>query len=253
MDDGLRDVVRQETAAARHAATANRDRYADGSEVESYLREPFHRVRLAEAIHLLTMHCTTPDAHRPGIADLGAGTGDMSGQLTAAGFQVFPCDVEGTALRAARHASPGLSVVRMDATEPFPFRSSSLDGVFIGELIEHLFDPGKLLRECHRVLRPGGVLVLTTPNLATLQDRLRFLSGRAPRQVNPYHEYLRLHIRPFTYSALAASLRREGLVPVALRSNFIHWYSRTRKYHSRIGARCLPKLGASLIVAAVRP
>lgn len=60
----------------------------------------------------------------------------------------------------------------------FPFATSSFDVVLFCEIIEHLLmDPARVLREIRRVLTPGGHLILTTPNVARLENVARMLSG----------------------------------------------------------------------------
>ncbi|SES21612.1 class I SAM-dependent methyltransferase [Actinokineospora terrae] len=228
---------------AQSRATAANQRGYSGDEVAGYLRDPYHRLRLDHALDLLIGHLD------PGalVADLGAGGGEVTALIAGAGLRPIACDVVHDACRAA-----GCPAVRLDVGEVLPFRSGSLDGVLAGEIIEHVYDPALLLRECHRVLRPGGILVLTTPNLAPAQDRLRFLLGRAPRQVDPFHEYLHLHIRPFTYPLLATGLRQAGFTPSPPRSNQVIWRTRRREYRSTRAAHHWPTLGGSLIVAGVR-
>jgi SAM-dependent methyltransferase len=237
------ETVRQGQA---RATAANRERYA-GDEVAGYQRDPYHRRRLELAVDLLA----TGLASEGVVADLGAGGGQNSLLLARRGLLPVACDVVPDAQRTARQH--GLLAVGLDAGGHLPFREGVLDGVLAGEIIEHVYDPALLLRECRRVLRPGGVVVLTTPNLATAQDRLRFLVGRAPRQVDPFHEYLYLHIRPFTYSLLAHGLRIAGLVPARPVSNYVVWRTRFGEIRSGWAARRWPTLGGSLIVAAVRP
>lgn len=253
MASGVSDEAYEGTgeSAVHDAAEANHRRYADGQQVGKYLVEPYHKLRLDLAVDLMVRHCH-PTGGELTIADIGAGSSDMSRRLSSAGYRVLACDVETEALEAIRHTDCAATVVRMDATKAFPFRSGSFDGIYSGELIEHLFRPDHLLSECRRVLRPGGVLVLTTPNLAALQDRLQFLAGHSPRHINMYHEYLRLHIRPFSYHALAAALYKEGLKPIDLRSNYIVWRARGKRHDSRLAARLLPRLGGTLVVAAVK-
>jgi len=236
------------TVSQARATAANRERYAH-DEVAGYLRYPYHRRRLALAVGLLTAHMCT-DTRTPLVADLGSGDGSVSAWLARSGMRPIACDVVADAGRAARDR--GLPAIGLDVGAELPFRSATLDGIFAGEIIEHVYDPALLLRECRRVLRPGGVLVLTTPNLATAQDRLRFLAGRAPRQVDPFHPYLYLHIRPFTYPLLANGLRLAGLVPSRPRSNFVVCRTRFGEIRSGWAARWWPTLGGSLIVAAVR-
>jgi SAM-dependent methyltransferase len=228
-------------------AAANRAAYS-ADEVTGYLRDPYHRRRLDLAVELLAE--LAPGA-APVVVDLGAGGGQGCALLAGRGLRPVAGDVVVDALRRAR--ASGSAAVALDVTGSLPLRSGRVDALLAGELIEHLFDPGAFLRECHRVLRPGGVLVLTTPNLAPAQDRLRFLTGRAPRQVDPFHDYLYLHIRPFTYTLLARGLRAAGLRPVRLVSNYVVWRCGGREIRSAWLARRWPTFGGSLVVAAVRP
>lgn len=67
-----------------------------------------------------------------------------------------------------------VDVADLDA-DPLPYPDASFDLVSCTEVIEHLRDFRGALREMHRVLRPGGVLVLSTPNVLNLRSRLRYL------------------------------------------------------------------------------
>jgi SAM-dependent methyltransferase len=93
----------------------------------------------------------------------------------------------GTARETVSWVPPGQAerseVVRESALfnveeERFPFDDGSLDGVLFCEMLEHLLmNPLHTLGEIHRILRPGGCLVLTTPNVARLENVLRLLHG----------------------------------------------------------------------------
>ncbi len=74
----------------------------------------------------------------------------------------------------------GVTVVAADvARKPLPFADSSFDLLLFTEILEHFqWHPAPALRECLRVLRPGGFLVLTTPNSAELGLRVRALLGK---------------------------------------------------------------------------
>ena len=76
-------------------------------------------------------------------------------------------------------ARPG--VVYLDGTEPFPIASDSFDHIYSEHVIQHLpFRAGQiLLRECFRILKPGGVMRLSTPNLRQLVSLLTESDGAA--------------------------------------------------------------------------
>ncbi len=62
---------------------------------------------------------------------------------------------------------------------PFPYTDNEFDLVLFCEILEHLvLDPTRPLREIHRVLKPGGSLLLTTPNVLACQNMFKLLVGR---------------------------------------------------------------------------
>jgi SAM-dependent methyltransferase len=74
----------------------------------------------------------------------------------------------------------GLNVVQADLNRWMPLDSGSQDCVVALSVVEHLLMPCRFLTECHRVLRPGGRLVVLTPNIATYFTALLVLAGRMP-------------------------------------------------------------------------
>jgi SAM-dependent methyltransferase len=229
------------------AADANRGSYGDGTAVRRYVADPYHALRRSIATRLLA--AALRDGPPGPVLELGSGPAPMVDPAGCA-RPVLLADLVPTALRTARETGGG---VCLDAAAGLAVRDGSVAAVVMGELIEHVYDPRALLGECHRVLRPGGVLVLTTPNLAAVQDRWRFLRGRSPRQVDALHPYLRLHIRPFTASSLRALLADAGFGAIRLRSNVVGWQLGHRWLSSRLAARLAPTLGGTLIAAARRP
>ena len=99
-------------------------------------------------------------------------------------------------------------------TETFPYADESFDFVIFAEIIEHLLtDPCKVLREIHRVLRPGGQLILTTPNATRLENVAKFIAG-----VNIYDPYSGYgpygrHNREYIRHELVQLLTHEGFSP----------------------------------------
>ena len=123
-------------------------------------------------------------------------------------------------------------VVRMDATQPFPFQDAAFEYCYTEHMIEHVSYEGgeRMLRECRRVLRDGGVLRVTTPDLAALValcgEKLSELqeqylawfcreclpAGRPVTPANVFDGMFRLWGHTFIYdeATLTDSLRRAG-------------------------------------------
>lgn len=70
-------------------------------------------------------------------------------------------------------------IVRDIDKEPLPFEDSSLDVVLLFDVIEHLHDPEKILKDSYRVLSPGGLIIISTPNVANLRNRVYALFGKS--------------------------------------------------------------------------
>jgi 2-polyprenyl-3-methyl-5-hydroxy-6-metoxy-1,4-benzoquinol methylase len=107
------------------------------------------------------------------------------------------------------------------ATALLGFRDASFDCIHCGEVIEHVFAPDQLLRNIHRLLKPGGYAVLSTPNLASWRNRIALMLGWQPFWSEVSSEVLvgnprcsgqpSGHIRLFTPRALRALVQRHGL------------------------------------------
>jgi SAM-dependent methyltransferase len=111
------------------------------------------------------------------VLDVGCRTGALT-RAYLAGNEVVGVDVDREALTEA--AKLGIETHWADAEEPLPFEPESFDAVVLGEVLEHLREPARLVAEARRVLRPSGTLVGSVPNSFRLKNRLRFLVGRRP-------------------------------------------------------------------------
>jgi SAM-dependent methyltransferase len=124
-------------------------------------------------------------------------------------FTIVASDVDHDLLASRREEFPEVRFLVGDA-QPLPFRDRAFDALFAGELVEHLPDPVPALREFRRVLKPGGTLILTTPN------RLR-LANLADRSERPYSPD---HLSELSYDEVGALLRDAGFE--VLRSTGLH-------------------------------
>ena len=153
--------------------------------------------------------------------DIGCGDGSFTVLLKAAlkakeaiGIEIAPAAID--VLKAK-----GINAYQLDIDEgKFPFEDGYFNVVYCGEIIEHLFNPDSLLDEVHRILKPGGKCMITTPNLAGWSNRFSLLLGYQPfaTSVSPEHEgagklILKVvegqggHIRVFTVRALKELLK----------------------------------------------
>jgi SAM-dependent methyltransferase len=114
-------------------------------------------------------------------------------------FTIVAADVEHDLLRERKAEFGDVRWVVAGAL-PLPFADGTFDAVFAGELIEHLVDPAQGLSEFRRVLRPGGRLILTTPN------RLR-LANVADGSERPYSPD---HLSELSYDELRRLLPQQG-------------------------------------------
>ncbi len=74
----------------------------------------------------------------------------------------------------------GLNILKGDLNETMPFDASSFDTVFGLSVVEHLLNPCKYIKECHRTLKKGGTLILLTPNISTYFTAALILMGKMP-------------------------------------------------------------------------
>ncbi len=173
--------------------------------------------------------------HRDGdILEVGSLPCHLTAALTLAGFSVIGVDIapERTPALIERYA---LRVERCDIERaPLPFDADRFDCVVFAEVFEHLrVDPQFALSEVNRVMRPGGRLLLTTPNLYSLQNIARFVLGHGTNDpVAAFSQLRRLghmgHVREYAPDEIRRFLRHAGFR--VTETGFHHYhYPRGRK------------------------
>lgn len=105
------------------------------------------------------------------ILDVGAGAGAFSARLARAGYDVTACDLD-----ADKWAADEVPFVQIDLGEDLPAAvPGPFDAACCIEVVEHVENPWHLFRQLAAVVRPGGRLVLSTPNTTSFLSRLSFL------------------------------------------------------------------------------
>ncbi|WP_374116449.1 class I SAM-dependent methyltransferase [Hoyosella sp. YIM 151337] len=113
------------------------------------------------------------------VVDAGFGEGYGAALLASTASAVIGLDYDQQAAEHASRRYPEITTVRSNLAA-LPLADASVDVVVNFQVIEHLWDQLQFIKECHRVLRPGGQLLISTPN------RITFSPGR-DTPLNPFH------------------------------------------------------------------
>ena len=187
---------------------------------------------------------------RLAILDVGCGDGSVSRLFLEAGHRVLGIDIVPEFVDEA--IEKGIEAKAADvARDGLPLPEGEIDVVYAGALIEHLYDPEFFLRECRRVLKEKGLLVLSTPNIASLTSRLRMLLGKGPKFYTSALSWeFGGHIRIFTSSTLRQLLEENGFAVEKITSNLVSFFPTrtTRRPWSMALGKLRPSLGEVLIV-----
>jgi SAM-dependent methyltransferase len=113
------------------------------------------------------------------VLEAGCGEGYGAGLIAPVAERVLALDYDEPATAHVARRYPEVAVARTNLAY-LPVRSSAVDVVANFQVIEHLWDQAGFLAECHRVLKPGGRLLVTTPNRITF-------TPDSDTPLNPYH------------------------------------------------------------------
>ena len=212
------------------------------------------------------------------LLDVPAGKGAFALEAKRLGYQVTCGDIE-----SVRFEAEGLQCERVDLNHVWPYGDARFDAVACIEAIEHLENPWLMVREANRVLKPGGVFLVTTPNVLSIKSRMSYLLNGYPNYFyfgvvhdQDHDEELPIdHINPVGFLELRHILARSGFHIEAIDTNrYVHrnrlltkiskffirsrWRRRTRNNPAEVELRTLmlsPAIlyGEILLVKARKP
>lgn len=167
------------------------------------------------------------EAYQRGLVlDVPSGQGALSKKFEDIGFKVISGDIErGNILYKNGRC------VQLDLNGLLPFKRAIFDYVVCVEGIEHLENPHGLIREFGKVVKKGGYLVISTPNVMTIKSRLRFLFysyldyfkyfGPPPLDEEKHRivEHEHQHLNPIFYGELKFILEKYGFTIEKIETN----------------------------------
>jgi len=143
--------------------------------------------------------------------DIGCGSGLLSSIVKKKFRYIYGLDGSLTALKKMRNERIGTPILSDFDSGSLPIADKAIDLVTCLDVIEHVYDPKKLIEEIYRVLKIGGVLILTTPNIRFI-DHIRsiIINGQFPMTSQDKFGYDGGHIHYFTFKDIRILLEKSG-------------------------------------------
>jgi len=175
--------------------------------------------RLAEDLDILEKYASRNSTQ---IVEIGSSPPFITAAMNELGFRVIGLDIDPTRFgEATRGEGLDIRLANIES-EPFPVESASVDLVLMNEVFEHLRSPLVPITEIERILRPGGVLLLSTPNLRSFRGIINLVlrgkgwavgadpsvEHRKPEEIGHMG-----HVREYTPVEVGGVLKSFGLHP----------------------------------------
>ena len=160
------------------------------------------------------------------LLDVGCGGGDFIAMMQDLGWTVAGVETDTIATERAR--TRGLDV-HQGQLEGAGFDALSFDAITMAHVVEHVHDPSRLLTECRRILKPGGTVVITTPNSSSWGHR-HFGKDWLPLDP-PRHLHL-FNLQNMQRLLESADLRPQKVATLAINASAI-WPGSTAIHRSR--------------------
>ena len=145
------------------------------------------------------------------VLDLGCGNGSFISLFQDRGWKLYGSDFSPSGIEIARRTFPGIEFFLADASSPtgeILERVGLVDVIVSTEVIEHLYDPKGFFRNAHGLLKPGGILVLTTPYHGYLKNLMLAVTGQMDQHFTVLWDHG--HIKFWSRKTLTEALQEIG-------------------------------------------
>jgi SAM-dependent methyltransferase len=159
--------------------------------------------------HLLVLEQFAANGEGRRVLDIGCAGGYLSEILAARGFSVTGVDMPGTPFPEA------IRFVAADLDQGLPPVDGRFDFIICADVLEHLRDPLRVLKQCRDRLTPGGALIASLPNSGNAYFRWNVMFGRFPQHDQGLFD--RTHLRFYTRSGWEDLLKQAGFHVETLR------------------------------------
>ena len=213
---------------------------------------PAPEYRLVKCLKLLE-RLAGGDLNDASVVDVGCNLGQLCYHIK----ERFPdCEVHGVDDYITSEHDPTFNYQAHDVSTSLPYDDGQMHAVFALEVLEHMVDTDFFLQECLRILKPGGHLIITTPNICGLRNRLRVPLGLYPHMLE-YRTVIH-HVRLYNRAVLRKHLADTGFEEVDVRGTHLlpaSWLERNRAAQSISDALAtvFPTLSMGLLANARKP
>ena len=133
------------------------------------------------------------DLSRTSLLKCGIAKGGLADLLRKEGTECWGVDLNPRRIE-------GVHIMQADLNKRFPEFEIVFDVIFAEEVMEHIFDDAKFIENCRNLLKQGGLLIITVPNLVFIANRFRMLFGKMllfAYMPFHYHIYTKKNIERF--------------------------------------------------------
>lgn len=215
----------------RLGALADRERHESYNRTRIVLEEVTRTVGTYQGKRVLDVGCSI-GIHALAAKELGADVYGVDKFTLSENTETNPFYLQREAFEAVQEIwkEKGIQVKMHDVEDPLPFPDNTFDIIVSNAVIEHLHGTHRnAIQECARVLKPGGILLISTPNLAYILKRIRFLLGRSPNwDLKDFFfsgKQFTGHTREFTVQEVKRMMSWVGLevIHARARSTYFRW------------------------------